>query len=63
MAVLTCKQLGKPCVLRAGLLAQEDAGARLLTVKIPGLVVSTVYAPAGNPDRVGTARAIEIRAD
>ena len=62
VAVLTRKELGRPRVLQLGLPGHEDAGARLLTVKVAELTLSSVYAPAGNPAVNGKTRAIEIRA-
>lgn len=62
VAVLTRKALGRPRILQAALPGQEDVAARLLTVAVSGLVLSSVYAPAGNPVRNGKAQAIAIRA-
>ena len=60
--MLTRKALGRPRILQAALPGQEDVAARLLTVAVPGLVLSSIYAPAGNPVRNGKAQAIAIRA-
>ena len=44
----------KPTVVRKGLPGQDDLGARLLTVVVDGLELSSVYAPYGNVE--GRAR-------
>ena len=61
VAVLSRKELPEPTVLFRGLACPEAAGARLLTVDVGGTWFSSVYAPFGNPKRLGKKRAIERR--
>lgn len=59
VAILSRKELSGPKILQRGLPGKEDSGARLLTAKVDGLEVSSVYAPYGNPEQVGIKHAIE----
>jgi len=61
VAVLTRQELPEPIVLFRGLPCPEASGARLLTVDVGGMWFSSVYAPFGNPKKLGAKRAIERR--
>ena len=62
VAVLSRKELDRPIILDKGLPGQADASARLLTLKVGDLVISSIYAPYGNPTKNGQAKAVAIRA-
>ena len=53
VAVLSRMNGPKPEVMQRGLPGQRDRGARLLTVRTGDLEFSSVYAPYGNPKKLG----------
>ncbi|MYH22213.1 MAG: hypothetical protein F4130_09735 [Acidobacteria bacterium] len=61
VAVLSRRELPKPEVRFRGLACPRASGARLLTVDIGQIRLSSIYAPFGNPRRYGNEQAIERR--
>ena len=63
VALLTRSDLPKPHVLDGGLPGGDGQDDGLLTARVGDLVVSSVYAPYGNPKVNGTAGALALKLD
>ena len=61
VALLSRSDLPKPQILDRGLPGGDGQDDGLLTARVGDLVVSSVYAPFGNPNVNGTAGALEIK--